>query len=189
MQSISLLWENKNNLHETFFKLNFLECIKSLHASNICIWAQLMKWLMNQTTLSTDHVDWSCSVEVWHSEDVKISRKKGKICFPSDVTGPVFRPFMLLSSSQIKQGFPSYLLWCELKGLVWTRCRCVCMSETHRMWVNHWGSLNLTAVLNNPQDPVTHLDLVKSRGIEFGEENSEVKRNHSAFGWFTLEIP
>ncbi len=52
------------------------------------------------------------------------------------------------------------------------------MGEAHRtVWadgtrVNHGGSPNMTAVQNNPQDPVTQLRLVKSRGIKFSEEYS-----------------
>ncbi len=52
------------------------------------------------------------------------------------------------------------------------------MGEAHRtVWadgtrVNHGASLNMTAVQNNPQDPVTQLRLVKSRGIKFSEEYS-----------------
>lgn len=61
-------------------------------------------------------------------------------------------------------GFPSYRFceqWCRLKWMGETR-RTVWADGTR---VNHGGSLNMTALQNNPQDPLTQLSLVKSRGI------------------------
>lgn len=96
MQSIviSLLWEKGKYLFNAFkvYTLPVPEFEPSL-------WNDPP----NQTTTSTNPVDWSCSVVVWRPEDVKYLEKKG---YPAG-TQPVFSLFLLVFSSPIKQGFLS----------------------------------------------------------------------------------